>query len=119
MGSITILHGPDFDNKLEKLQDFNVNTCLIIKSSRDVRGDIAGIHILSVENLEDVTDMEVNGCSVIGILEGQFFENNISRFCTRMKDMGKKVIVTTTDSGISEQPLLQLVPLAEVIERID
>lgn len=67
------------------------------------------------EILEKSFDVEV-----IGIDEGQFFENNLVEICQRLADSGKRVIVAGLDQdyrAIPFEPMPQLLSVAEYITK--
>ena len=67
------------------------------------------------EILEKSFDVEV-----IGIDEGQFFNNNLVEICQRLADSGKRVIVAGLDQdyrAIPFEPMPQLLSVAEYITK--
>jgi thymidine kinase len=57
---------------------------------------------------------------VIGIDEGQFFDNNLVEVCQKLADDGKRVIVAGLDTdyrGIPFEPMPQLLSIAEYITK--
>jgi thymidine kinase len=130
--SITIIMGPMFSGKTTELRRrvnrFRIagRRCVIIKHTIDTRyaSDLCCTH-------DGVTTAAVlsstlcgaaipTDCEVIGIDEGQFFDDLIS-FCDAMANRGVIVIVAALDSTYQRRPfghVLELVPLAEFVIKL-
>jgi thymidine kinase len=58
---------------------------------------------------------------VVGIDEGQFFDEELSRVCSHLADLGKRVIVAGLDmdySGVPFGPMPELLAIAEEVHKI-
>lgn len=59
---------------------------------------------------------------VVGIDEGQFFDNELVRVCSHLADLGKRVIVAGLDmdfSGVPFGPMPELLAIAEEVRKIN
>lgn len=135
-GQIQIIFGPMFSGKttelIRRLKRYELanHKCLIVKYAKDVRydskcgggvathdhqshGAVAATTLTSISR-------EAEGCSVIGIDEGQFFPD-VVEFSEKMANAGKIVVVAALDgtyqrSGFGN--MLSLVPFAEQIVKL-
>ena len=72
-----------------------------------------------VKDAESILD-EAADAQVIGIDEGQFFDNQLVEVCSKLADDGKRVIVAGLDldyRGIPFEPMPQLLSIAEYITK--
>lgn len=130
--SIEVILGPMFAGKttelLRRVRRHIVAgcECILIKFVRDVRYDAKAVcthdkvalDTVPASRLYDVTD--VDRFDVIGIDEGQFFED-IVPFCEEMANKGKVVIVAALDGTWQRRPfgsILGLVPLAQDVVKL-
>ncbi len=133
-GMIDLVLGPMFAGKstelLRRIKRYRVASkkCLVIKYAKDDRysdkwvstHDKQMIEAVSWTDLLDVQEKAEN-FEIIGIDEGQFFENLIP-FCEEMANQGKWVIVAALDGTFERKPfgaVLGLIPLAENVTKLD
>ena len=72
-----------------------------------------------VKNSDAILD-EVGYAQVVGIDEGQFFDNNLVEVCTKLADQGRRVIVAGLDTdyrGVPFEPMPHLLSVAEYITK--
>jgi thymidine kinase len=73
-----------------------------------------------VQTSGEILDQLDSRTQVIGIDEGQFFDNQLVSVCNKMADMGKRVIVAGLDQdyrGRPFDPMPQLLAIAEYITK--
>lgn len=133
-GQIQVIFGPMFSGKTtELIRRLNRYTlakcrCLIIRSTKDIRysenciisHDGQSLAAVSCSNLYNVVDM-VDNFDVIGIDEGQFFQDSIITFVEEMANRSKLVIVAALDATFRRTEfgkILQLVPIAESVVKL-
>ena len=138
MGEITLITGPMFAGKTtELLRQLNVHKnagqkCLLIKHASDTRysarGEVtthdgisaeATIICKSLTNMSDKDMAQCRASQVIGIDEGQFFDDLVE-FCDTLA-CGKKLIVAglcTTHERANFKPVADLFPFSEKIIRL-
>lgn len=133
-GMIDLVLGPMFAGKstelLRKIKRYRVanKTCLVIKYAGDTRysekcvatHDLQTIEAVSCENMFEVEEKAME-FDVIGIDEGQFFEDIVD-FSERMANLGKVVIIAALDGTFERKAfgrVLELIPLAESISKLD
>ncbi|XKL67139.1 hypothetical protein PGB90_010559 [Kerria lacca] len=134
-GQIQVIFGPMFSGKTTELirrlkrYMFAQHRCLIIKYHKDSRysAECIATHdgekllATSCSNLYDVINF-VEDFNVIGIDEGQFFQDSIVNFSEEMANKGKIVIVAALDATFQRTEfgkILQLVPLAESVVKLN
>ncbi|KAI6238921.1 Thymidine kinase, cytosolic [Aphelenchoides fujianensis] len=131
-GSIHLIVGPMFSGKTtELLRQCRRHTLAkrkvaVVKYAKDTRYDdrMLSTHDgLKMEGLRAMKLADVWGelreSDVVGIDEGQFFEDVVER-TERLADEGKTVIVASLDGDFRRKPfesIAQLVPLAETVEK--
>ncbi|MDA0986357.1 MAG: thymidine kinase [Bacteroidetes bacterium] len=72
-----------------------------------------------VESAEEIFELSKDS-QVIGIDEGQFFKGDLVSVCSKLANLGKRVIVTGLDQdyrGIPFEPIPQLLAIAEYITK--
>jgi thymidine kinase len=133
-GAIHLIMGPMFSGKTTELlrrirrQTFAKKRCLVIKYAKDTRysTDKASTHdcvmhaATSASALYKVDDGLLDDVDVVGIDEGQFFDDVVT-FAEDMANKGKTVIVAGL-SGTYERKgfgsFLELLPLAEKVSKL-
>ena len=74
---------------------------------------------ISVTSATDILD-QVQGATVVGIDEAQFFDMDVVDVCQKLANMGKRVIVAGLDQdyrGVPFEPIPQLLAVAEYITK--
>src|SRR5213594_1961024 len=74
----------------------------------------------SVESSRELLDRVLPETEVVGIDEGQFFDQELPMVCNRLADRGKRVIVAGLDQdylGKPFEPMPQLLAIAEYITK--
>ncbi|AST09285.1 thymidine kinase [Murmansk poxvirus] len=132
-GNIQLILGPMFSGKstdlIRRVKRYQIAKydCIIIKHSNDTRYGIGNVFThdnnsysaVQTNKLFDLMDM-VEKFSVIGIDEGQFFQD-IVEFCETMANKGKIVIVAALDGTFQRKPfghILDLIPLSEMVTKL-
>ncbi|MGH9704993.1 MAG: thymidine kinase, partial [Candidatus Acidiferrales bacterium] len=135
MGWIEVVVGPMFSGKSEELirrlrrAEFARQRVQIFKPVIDQRyaanGIVShsGLEIASdlVKEAVDILDKVEPRTEVIGIDEGQFLGEKLVEVCTKLADMGKRVIVTGLDTdfmGRPFEPMPRLLAVAEEITKL-
>ncbi len=135
MGWIEVVVGPMFSGKSEELirrlrrAEFARQRVQIFKPVIDQRYAANGI--VSHSGLEIASDLVKEAVEilvkveprteVIGIDEGQFLGEGLVEVCTKLADMGKRVIVTGLDTdfmGRPFEPMPRLLAVAEEITKL-
>jgi len=132
-GEIQLIIGPMFSGKstelIRRIRRYTVakRKCLVVKYQKDTRysSESMATHdrqqwmAMPCEKLEDLREI-ANSCDVIGIDEGQFFQDIIS-FTEEMANHGKIVIVAALDGTFQRKPfgkICELIPLAESVVKL-
>ncbi len=135
MGWIEVVVGPMFSGKSEELirrlrrAEFARQRVQIFKPVIDQRyaanGIVShsGLEIASdlVKEAVDILEKVEPRTEVIGIDEGQFLGERLVEVCTKLADMGKRVIVTGLDTdfmGRPFEPMPRLLAVAEEITKL-
>jgi thymidine kinase len=135
MGWIEVVVGPMFSGKSEELirrlrrAEFARQRVQIFKPVIDQRyaanGIVShsGLEIASdlVKEAVDILEKVEPRTEVIGIDEGQFLGEELVDVCTKLADMGKRVIVTGLDTdfmGRPFEPMPRLLAVAEEITKL-
>ncbi len=135
MGWIEVVVGPMFSGKSEELirrlrrAEFARQRVQIFKPVIDQRyaanGIVShsGLEIASdlVKEAVDILEKVEPRTEVIGIDEGQFLGEKLVEVCTKLADMGKRVIVTGLDTdfmGRPFEPMPRLLAVAEEITKL-
>ena len=132
MGWIEVIVGPMFSGKSEELirrlrrAEIARQRVQIFKPVIDQRysnGEIkshSGLGISSdlVSAAADVLSKVEPRTEVVGIDEGQFLGEELVEVCTRLADMGKRVIVTGLDTDFLGRPFHPMPRLLAVAEEI-
>ena len=135
MGWIEVVVGPMFSGKSEELirqlrrAEFARQRVQIFKPVIDQRyaanGIVShsGLEIASdlVKEAFDILEKVEPRTEVIGIDEGQFLGEKLVEVCTKLADMGKRVIVTGLDTdfmGRPFEPMPRLLAVAEEITKL-
>lgn len=130
-GHIELILGPMFSGKttelLRRLRRYEIahHKCLLIKHGADVRYSDCDVQThdklrreaaACIETLSEIGDETLSKATVVGIDEGQFFDD-LPEFCERMSNAGKIVVVSAL-SGTFERKLFasieRVLPLAEI-----
>lgn len=131
-GEIEVFYGPMFSGKtsslIRKIKRYchAQEKCIVIKYKGDTRYEVQDISThdkqtykaIPCETLEIMNIFE--DCDVIGIDEGQFFDN-IVEFSEHYANRGKKVIISALDSTFERKPfgnILELVSKAEKVHKL-
>jgi thymidine kinase len=86
---------------------------LVSHSEMRIRSEVVGSAAEILEKLDPRSE-------VIGIDEGQFFDNQLVEVCNHLADLGKRVIVAGLDKdylGKPFEPIPQLLAVAEYVEK--
>ena len=133
-GMIDLVLGPMFAGKstelLRRIKRYRVASkkCLVIKYANDTRysekcistHDQQMIEAVSCEDIMEVKERALD-FDIIGIDEGQFFEN-VVEFSETMANLGKMIIVAALDGTFERKAfgkVLELIPLAESVTKLD
>jgi len=133
-GRIQLITGPMFSGKstelLRKMRVFEVakHCSLIIKYSKDKRYDNTKIsthdkqmrQAINTSKLSTIDKSIIDSCTIIGIDEGQFFED-VEQFCVKYANLGKIVIVAALDGTFEQKPfqnILNLIPHSESVVKL-
>jgi len=131
-GQIQVILGPMFSGKstelMRRIRRYQIanQDCLVIKYAKDTRysnenlsthdqQSIPAVKATALKNLKNVQQF-----SVIGVDEGQFFDD-IVEFCEYMANQGKVVLVAALDGTYERKPfgsILSLIPLAENVVKL-
>jgi len=85
-----------------------------------VSHDERRIDSVAVENSEELFKQVKEETEVVGIDEGQFFDNNLTKVCNKLANEGKRVIVAGLDQdyrGRPFHPMPELLASAEYISK--
>jgi len=129
-GRIQLICGPMFSGKstelLRKMRVFEValHKSLIIKYAKDNRfsKECLSTHdrvmrkAVQATRLEEVRK-EAEGCTIIGIDEGQFFED-VVEFSVDMANRGKIVIIAALDGDFQQKPFMSIIELIPNCESV-
>ena len=135
MGWIEVIVGPMFSGKSEELirrlkrAEIAQQRVQIFKPVIDQRyanNEIVshsglGIPSDNVHTAAEVLEKVSGRTEVVGIDEGQFLGDGLIETCTRLADMGKRVIVTGLDTdfmGRPFEPMPRLLAVAEEITKL-
>ena len=135
-GSIQLVLGPMFSGKSSEMSRrirrhrIAMRRCVVIKYSEDLRyegsedavvtHDAVRLPARPASALAEVDSFVCEGFDVVGIDEGQFFDD-VVEFAERWASMGKTVIVAALDGDFRRRPfgrVLELVPLAEDVVKL-
>ena len=131
-GQIQVILGPMFSGKstelMRRIRRYQIanQECLVIKYAKDTRYSIENlsthdqqsIPAIKATSLKNINN--VHQFSVIGVDEGQFFDD-IVEFCEYMANLGKIVVVAALDGTFERKPfgaILNLIPLAENVIKL-
>ena len=128
-GEIQVIYGPMFSGKttelLRRIRRFKVrnDVCLLLKTKDNWDCEVVATHdsfnrleAISCENLFEKRE-EAERSEVLGIDEGQFFEDLIP-FCELMASLGKIVIVACLDSDYRREPFGSICELIAKSEKV-
>jgi thymidine kinase len=135
MGWIEVIVGPMFSGKSEELirrlrrAEIARQRVQIFKPAIDQRYSTSGIVSHSglelasdlVRTAEDILEKVEPRTEVVGIDEAQFLGEGLLSVCTKMADLGKRVIVTGLDTdfmGRPFEPMPRLLAIAEEITKL-
>ena len=133
-GRIELILGPMFSGKsqelIRRIRRLRVadKKCCMIKYAKDTRysSDKVSTHdqqtfdAIAVNKLSSVDPEVLDWAEVIGIDEGQFFENDLLSFCqTQAENNGKIVIVAALDGTYQRLPFLNISYLIPLSEKVD
>ncbi|MFZ0637741.1 MAG: thymidine kinase, partial [Candidatus Acidiferrales bacterium] len=135
MGWIEVVVGPMFSGKSEELirrlrrAEIARQRVQIFKPIIDQRYSVGGIVSHSglelgsdlVKNAEEILHKVEPRTEVVGIDEGQFLGEGLIDVCTKLADLGKRVIVTGLDTdfmGRPFEPMPRLLAVAEEITKL-
>ncbi len=133
-GSIEVIAGSMFSGKTEelirrlrramfaglKVEIFKPSIDVRYSETRVVSHDEKSIMSTPVENASSIL-LLASGVEVVGIDEAQFFDGNLVDVCTRLADMGTRVIVAGLDmdfAGNPFGPMPALMAIAEYISKV-
>ncbi len=131
VGHLEVIHGPMFSGKSEelfrRLKRYHMagRKVLLVKSTRDVRyGTEEHTHAASHSGLlfpasavDRIDQVGTVGVDVIGVDEGQFMGEELTRWCTHVaSNLGKIVIVSTLDTNFRMEPFENVMALLCVAE---
>ena len=102
--------------------------CLVVNFSHDNRYSLAEVmatHDKVTKTATKVTKLtpllkRVKDYDVVGIDEGQFFED-IVEFCEEVANMGKIVVIAALDGTFERKPfgnIINLIPMAEKVSKL-
>ncbi len=134
-GRIEVVSGPMFSGKSEELIRLLRRAAIarqrvqVFKPKLDNRysdDDVVShsqlrIPCEAVERAEDVLAKLDPRTEVVGIDEGQFFDDELARVCTHLADLGKRVVVAGLDMdyrGVPFGPMPVLLAIAEEVHKI-
>ena len=134
-GRIEIVAGPMFSGKSEELIRLLRRAAIarqrvqVFKPALDNRyseGDVVShsqwrLPCEVVECSEEVLNRLDPRTEVVGIDEGQFFDDELPRICTHLASLGKRVIVAGLDMdfrGVPFGPMPELLAIAEEVRKI-
>lgn len=135
MGWIEVVVGPMFSGKSEELirrlrrAEYARQRVQIFKPAIDERYAVneivshsgLGISSDNVTKAEEIMDKVQPRTEVIGIDEAQFLGDGVVDVCTRLANLGKRVIVTGLDTdyrGRPFEPMPRLLAVAEEITKL-
>jgi len=135
MGWIEVVVGPMYSGKSEELMrrlrraEIARQRVQIFKPVIDQRYSTSGIVSHSglelasdlVRTAEEILEKLESRTEVVGIDEGQFLGEGLIDVCTKMADLGKRVIVTGLDTdfmGRPFEPMPRLLAVAEEITKL-
>lgn len=134
-GRIEIVAGPMFSGKSEELIRLLRRSAIarqrlqVFKPALDNRyseDDVVShsrwrVPCEVVENSGEILKRLDPRTEVVGIDEGQFFDDGLSKVCTHLANLGKRVIVAGLDMdyrGIPFGPMPELLAIAEEVHKI-
>lgn len=131
-GQIQVILGPMFSGKstelMRRIRRYQIadQDCLVIKYAKDTRysKEFVSTHdhqtIPAIKATKLLSIKTVGQFSVIGVDEGQFFDD-IVEFCEAMANCGKIVVVAALDGTFERKPfgsILNLIPLSESVVKL-
>ena len=134
-GRIDLIIGPMFCGKSTELlrrvrrYQYAGKRCLVLKYAKDKRysDDTVMTHdksnSLPAQNVVRLSDVEITPDSqydVVGIDEGQFFDD-LEEFAERVANMGVVVVIAALDGDFQRKPfgkICQLIPMAESVTKL-
>ena len=134
-GQIQSIFGPMFSGKtselIRKIKRYNLakKKCLVINFSKDNRyssenkicsHDLVSIPAIKTHYLKDISSSFIADKQVIGIDEGQFFDD-IVEMSQKWANEGKIVIVAALDSSFKMQPfkkVTELLAISEFVQKL-
>jgi len=136
MGWVEVVTGSMFSGKSSelinrlKMAKYAKQNVIAFKHSSDVRYDeeklashdrvfIEAIPVSTVEEMEKVFFEKYSDAQVIGIDEIQFFNTGAIKFCEKLADMGKRVIVAGLDKDFRGEPFGEMGELLARAEYVD
>lgn len=128
IGSIVVNWGSMFSGKSEELlrlirrAKIAGETTLLVKPRIDDRYSVNEVvthagdrfDCLVLGNLREVLDMDLSDVDVIGIDEGQFFGDELTEVCKKLKYKGIRVIVSGLDMWSSGEPVVNMAMLSAI-----
>ncbi|CAD5226166.1 unnamed protein product [Bursaphelenchus xylophilus] len=133
-GSIHLIVGPMFSGKTTELFRLSNRYSLagkkviVVKYARDTRYDDVMVCTHDLRKMDAISALKVNDVwsklienDVIGIDEGQFFED-VVECAESLADMGKTVIIAALDGDFQRKPfpnIATLFPLAEKVDKVN
>jgi thymidine kinase len=134
-GRIEIVAGPMFSGKSEELIRLLRRAAIarqriqVFKPALDNRyadGDVVShsqwrIPCQVVEKADEILVHLDPRTEVVGIDEGQFFDDQLSKVCNHLADLGKRVVVAGLDMdyrGVPFGPMPELLAIAEEVRKI-
>jgi len=134
-GRIEVVTGPMFSGKSEELIRLLRRAAIarqrvqVFKPALDTRYTSTDVVSHSrwripcevVERADEILERLDPRTEVVGIDEGQFFDDSLSRVCNHMADLGKRVIVAGLDMdyrGVPFGPMPTVLATAEVVHKI-
>lgn len=134
-GDLSLIIGPMFSGKTSELfRRIRRNTiakknCLIIKYSHDNRysedqastHDLIKMNCISALKLSEITPEQIAGVDVIGIDEGQFFEDIVEVVTKWTSENGINVIICGLDGNYMREPfgkILNLIPKCSSVDKL-
>jgi len=129
-GRIEVICGPMFSGKSEELVRrtrrcvyANQKTIIFSRDTRYGKG-LLKTHsgneckALFANNAEEILTHDLKGVDVIGIDEGQFFGDQLSRVCTELSSQNIRVIVAGLDMDFECKPFENIALLMGIAEHV-
>ncbi len=135
MGILEVITGSMFSGKSEELirrlrrAEYAGQKIVVFSPSIDNRYGNEGIYsheknsfsaymVNSIEEMEEIMS-ENNDAQIIGIDEVQFLGNEVTEFCKKYVEYGKRVIVAGLDMSFRAEPYHPLPELMSIADRVD